>query len=501
MKKCLVLLLSLILLASLSLAVAEEDATLISFIDDCSYIYCLLPDGSAQITEINTGFIDYELVIPDMLYDCPVTSIAKDLQYYGSEFSRLVIPDSVTDIEANPFTWLSSLREISVSPDHPVFASIDGALYSKADKRLISVPLAYPDSDFVIPDGILEIGEGAFYGCENIKTIEIPNSVASIDKAAFTECMSLSGFRLSPDHPSYAVIDGVLYNKAEKELLCYPAGLTYTSFSIPEGIVGIAPRAFESYYSSGPSEIILPESLTYIGESAFSCCDIHHIRIPAGVREIGDSAFSNCPYLESVLFESGIERLGDYAFFNCSALMNINLPEGLTSLGEAAFIGCDSLASITIPASLEVIVNNPFTGCESLTEVRVSPESDYFASIDGVLFNKQEKKLVYYPQASASHSYAIPEGIRAIGSDAFSSVQLYEIELPESLECIEDYAFTSCYNLQRINIPAGVNSIGSMAFAATFPDFIVERNSYAAEYLKEIGFNYEYTDANDWLNS
>ena len=142
-----------------------------------------------------------------------------------------------------------------------------------------------------------------------------------------------------------------------------------------------------------------------------------------------------------------------------------------------------------------------------------------------MLFHKQEKKLVIYPKGKPEETYAVPQGIAAIGDYAFSYCEsLTEITLPEGLTSIGDYAFCSCKSLTKITLPEGLTSIGEAAFSSceglteiTLPEtlkeigedafhrcpedalFTVVRGSYAAKWCKENGKEYTYSDANDWL--
>ena len=114
----------------------------------------------------------------------------------------------------------------------------------------------------------------------------------------------------------------------------------------------------------------------------------------------------------------------------------------MTSIGDRAFSGC-KLSSITIPESVTVIGGNPFTSCKQLTSIAVSSANPCFITIDGVLFNVNEKLLVCYPRSFTADSYEIPEGTLDIGKNAF----LY------------------CNNLTSITLPEGITSIGEGAFS------------------------------------
>ena len=92
-----------------------------------------------------------------------------------------------------------------------------------------------------------------------------------------------------------------------------------------------------------------------------------------------------------------VSSIGDNAFFMCDCITAITLPEGVASIGDSAFYSCERLTAITLPDSITEMGANPFASCKQLTNIQVSPDHPVFATIDGVLFNKTEKKLVCYP--------------------------------------------------------------------------------------------------------
>ncbi len=179
-----------------------------------------------------------------------------------------------------------------------------------------------------------------------------------------------------------------------------------------------------------------------------------------------------------------VTSIGDEAFSWCSSLTSISLPDSLTSIGDGAFARCSSLTSISLPDSAQHMGSNPFAYCEKLNTVSVSPDHPFFATIDGVLFEKQSKKLVWYPMSKNNDTYAVPNGIREIGDLAFSSCSsLTSISLPDSVTSIGDEAFSGCFSLTSISLPDSLTSIGDDAFS-NCPNLTltVPRDSYAKQY-------------------
>ena len=267
---------------------------------------------------------------------------------------------------------------------------------------------------------VTSIDDRAFYRCDSLISIIIPDSVAKISANPFAYCSTLKSIFVSSEHPYFFAIDGVLFRKADSCLISYPKGREYTTYNIPQGI-------------------------TAIGNSAFFCCDsLISVAIPDSVISIGDSAFS-C----------------------CKSLTSITIPDSVTSIGDSAFSDCDSLTSITIPDFVTQIGVNPFVFCSSLKSIFVSPDHPYFAVIDDVLFRKADKTLISYPEGKASSTYTIPQGIISIGDGAFfDNSSLKSITIPDSVISIGDWAFSSCDSLTSITIPDSVTSIGDWAFAS-----------------------------------
>ena len=250
------------------------------------YEYALLDDGTIEITKYN-GSAD-RLTIPAKIAGKTVTSIGYGA-FAGCTFLTSVsIPDSVEQIGTNPFAACSALKTISVSPEHLYFATIDGVLFRKADKALISYPAGIKSSTYTIPQGIAAIGDGAFYSCYSLTSVFIPDSVTSIGDSAFAFCSSL------------------------------------TSVSIPD-------------------------SVTSIGDGAFSSCDsLTSVSIPDSVTSIGDSAFAWCSSLTSVSIPDSVTSIGDGAFYSCYHLTSVSIPDFVTSIGDSAFYYCFIL-TLTVP--------------------------------------------------------------------------------------------------------------------------------------------------------
>ena len=292
-----------LLLAALCLAfgaAAEEPEVYTSG----DYEYVLHVDGSAEITAY-TGEAA-ELEIPAALDGHAVTAIGPEAFYRRDSLAGVTIPNSVTTLTGNPFSYCERLTEIRVSPDHPALEVVDGVLFGRQDKRLICCPYALAGESYAIPRGTRIIGENAFFHCDSLLSVTVPDSVMEIGDQAFCSCWDLAGITL------------------------------------PEGVTAIGYQAFFQCFDL--AAVTLPEGLTAIGDSAFdSCFSLAGITIPGSVTTIGESAFSVCDNLTAVVLPDSVTEIGTNAFANCPVLAAVNLPAGVTAIGEEAFADCPLL--------------------------------------------------------------------------------------------------------------------------------------------------------------
>lgn len=192
---------------------------------------------------------------------------------------------------------------------------------------------------------------------------------------------------------------------------------------------------------------------------------ITEIIIPGTVTEIGEWAFMHCLALTSLAIPDSVVKIGQHAFYDCSSLKTVNLPENLAEIPGWAFAHCASLISISIPKSVVNIETSAFTGCYSLEAIAVDPGNSAYAGVGGVLFDKAITTLIMAPSALAG-SYEAPHGISKIGDYAFRECgRLTGIIIPDSVAEIGEGAFGRCHSLKSVIIPDSVTAVGTCAFS------------------------------------
>ena len=158
---------------------------------------------------------------------------------------------------------------------------------------------------------------------------------------------------------------------------------TYNTHNIKDSVVHIHEDKNKGFhievgilkkYDGAEIDVVIPDAVTEIGESAFWGLPITSVTIPKRVTKIGDRAFKGCESLTNVTMQSGVKEIGDYAFAYCMNLTNVNIPDSVTCIGIHAFLACTSLTSIIIPNSVRRIEEFAFVDCINITSI-VIPDS------------------------------------------------------------------------------------------------------------------------------
>ncbi|PKK95539.1 MAG: hypothetical protein CVV60_00930 [Tenericutes bacterium HGW-Tenericutes-5] len=214
--------------------------------------------------------------------------------------------------------------------------------------------------EIIIPNTIVEIGNGAFLNAYDLQSLTIPASVVTIGNTAFRACYSLEFFSVNEDSSYFSSVDGVLYNEDQSILIRYPQAKTTTEFIIPLSVVIVREDAFANNFFL--SSIIITENVTTLNDHAFyNCSSLTSMIIPDNVTSIGIYLFRESA-IQDVTLGAGLSEISSYMFYSCNQLETIIIPDNIDSIGYAAFDGCSSLTSIIItrPSSSGLITGAVF---------------------------------------------------------------------------------------------------------------------------------------------
>ena len=201
----------------------------------------------------------------------------------------------------------------------------------------------------VIQEGVTSIASQAFYNLSNVTEVSIPASVTSIGDRAFSACHKLENIYVSADNENFSSEDGILYNKSGLWLICYPAGKTQESFSMPDKVAQINPGAFEG--NGYLKEITSFGRVTTVKEYAFyNCTALEKIVIPETFTSIGQYAFAYCTNVKEIVISKYIQ-IPAYCFYHNTLLEIIRFPAVSNSwtLGDHSFAECTHLKLIENP--------------------------------------------------------------------------------------------------------------------------------------------------------
>ena len=451
--------------------------------------------------------------------------------FSGCPLTEIVVPDSVTFIGEKAF---EGSRPVNVTL--PFIGEGRGRTSSanmrNTFKYVFSGAFSEPGD---IPETIRTVtvtDQTAFYheafmNCDQLVTISIPDATKHFEGSAFAGCTALTDFQL----PS-----GLEYVNNDAFRGCASALTGEIDLSGVKGSIGS--YAFEG--CTGVTGVIFGAELEGIGERAFSGCPLTEIVVPDSVTDIGASAFAgsvpenvtlpftgsrrnntsgnarffswifagydgwsadipdtvrtvtvtdqggicyeafrDCTGITEIHIGDATTYISTYSFRGCTALEKITLPAGLESIGWSAFEGCTALQELVLPAGLESISNNTFEGCTALRELALPAGLE---SIGNCAFNG----------CTALQKLALPAGLRSISWDAFVGCTALEsvryggspcmralIQIDSSNEPLSaaawEYALT-----KELLLPQGVQEIGSEALAGTAAQVVLIPEGCAA---------------------
>lgn len=402
------------------------------------------PAAVAMVPVAKTG----SYTIPDGIVELGVEA------FKNSKITRVVIPASVTRINKSAFEGCTNLTSV-------VFEAGEAALTIDARAFAGCAKL----ERIVLPARLAEI---------NLTKYSISGTTVTVASAnnAFDGCTSLTEINVVAANKNYKSVDGILYSADGKTLLYCPS-VKAGDVTVPTGVQIIAPGAFIG--ANQITSVTLPNTLTYVGECAFfglsqnlTSVTFKGANLGTGVT-VGKYAFRDCVRLNTIELEAGsrLVALSEGAFYNCTALTGFEVPASMTSIGkeafrgctgittvsfasngavlafgEGAFYGCTGITRVDLPANISEMPGI-FVGCSNLSEVTIPETSEYFTAKEGVLYDKAETEIVFFPMGKTGE-YTVPATVKVINSGIFAGVTgLTKLELPTTLEVIGDEAFKS----------------------------------------------------------
>lgn len=373
--------------------------------------------------------------------------------------SKIVIPEGITEIG-------------------------DKAFYAYDDENT-KTDMDMLFNSIVLPSTLKTIGAQAFYNQWALTSVSIPSKVTKIGEGAFSECSHITEINI-PDGVT-EIEDNVFYNANSLEKITLGnrvtrigkrafASTAIQAITIPKSVKSIGESAFERcrYLKN----INIPTGVTEIEDSVFSSCsELTSITIPKTVTSIGDKAFRYCTKLETLPFSSGVKTIGEYAFSSCG-IETLVIPDCVTSIGKYAFSNNSSLKSVTIGKNVSHMGERVFNGDEAnyLVLDNLTVKSTKLEDVTELNSNSQ---LVYPFGYVKVKSLVFDDAVTYIPSNTFNNIDLSECD---------------------VIIPANVTSIHHHAFSKTWFDKendsnIIKSISFAGNKVIEIGDSaFEYSE-------
>ncbi len=422
--------------------------------------YYDVSSGNAANVYVNSyTTLPETLVIPDKINDTyPVISI----RGYSTNILRsssnntvktVVLPESLQTINTYTFYNFQALTSI-VIPDS--VTNIDQYAFYNCTSL----------TSIVLPNSLTNINQYAFYNCTSLPSIVIPNNVTNIGMQAFYNCTSLTELTVPATVSYYTYTSS---NSTYRSRAAFAGCSKINKITITPGTTGIM-TDLVNYHSS--RVYYLPWRTT---GTQFD------LIIEEGVKEISNYQFSSSSYMKTLDMPDTITKIGDSAFSNCSQIANTDfeLPNSLTTIGVNAFYYCSKLTNdnFKLPTSLTTLGKNAFYNCYGLKGEFEIP-SQITEILDGTFYNTSFTKVTLpdtvtkiganaFQRCSKLTEINMGDGIVSIGNYAFESCPSLtgDLKLPDSLTTIGNYAFQNCTGFNgKLTIGASLSSIGSNAF-------------------------------------
>lgn len=378
---------------------------------------------------------------------------------------EITIPNEVTKLRAGGFVGCNKLKEINADESHKFYTSIDGILYTKDGKKLVSFPPAKEETEYIMPNSVEEVESMAFNGTTNLENVKLSDNIKSLPENLAIENKNAEiELVLNPD----ILVQGDVY----------PVGSPLiTTVTIPEGSTYLSATAFdnmpniENLYYNAECELekvgVVDGKTTYYVNGIQKLQNLKKVVIGSGVKNIPDE-FLNGLYvnsrktLETLVIGENVETIGDKAFYYLMAVKDLEISNNVKSIGAEAFSNMESVeGTLVIPDSIVElctrdeswgIVGAHFGNMEKITKVVIGK-------------GLSELSINMFVGCDNLKEVVIPSNIKIIGVNAFSwCINLESVTIPDGVTSIGERAFEACGSLTNITIPGSVTTIGNMTF-------------------------------------
>ena len=449
-----------------------------------AYAKVIVAEGTVIEFVVQAGnLIEYngtnaEVVIPD-----GVTNIDAGVFSNRPEITKITLPASLKTIEGNNFAESTSLTHLVFNAEN--FTDVTLRVPTKAQQLFPYLTT-------------LEIGAnvtkipGAMFAFTNLASVNIPATVTELSNYAFYNCENLTSVTLNEGLTDIGI--GVFGNCAIGGTLTIPS--TLTSFGA-NAFAANMQNQISLVYNVPDLQINTMSHQTGL----FATANVTSVQFGANVVAIPAMMFNNNTALTSIVLPDTITKIGERAFMGCTNLESINIPDGVTEIPYATFKNCAKLTgTLTISENVTSIGNQAFVGtgytklvynAKSATSVSTMPNSPLFpATIAEVEFGAGVTKIPnsFMESNTSLTSIVIPEGVTEIGKWAFrNATALASITLPDSLESLGAYTDNA------------LTFMGTKITSIVIPDKVTEmpRNMFAkCNELVSITYGSGITQAN-----